>query len=142
MIRTSLRNEPDSTSGRITKILNTKGFTNRNNKNFHISTVESIIRYNNIPYKFFKETTNTVKKEDDIENDPILEKNNLEKDIFMEELIELVNKHEDMKLFRKEYMMLLQRKKLDQNITKPITKFIINTTSMDDVLNYVLENCL
>jgi len=60
VIRLLVKNEPDITSGKISRLLNNKGFTNRNNKKFHISTIESIIKHNNIPYKYFKNNESTV----------------------------------------------------------------------------------
>jgi len=54
MIRLTLKNEPDINSSKIVRVLNQKGFTNRKDKKFHTTTVESIIKYNNIPYIHFK----------------------------------------------------------------------------------------
>ena len=56
MIRIIVKNDPDITVNKIIKKLHEKNFTNRKQKKFHVSTVESIMLYNNIPYKHFKET--------------------------------------------------------------------------------------
>jgi site-specific DNA recombinase len=56
MIRIIVKNDPDITVNKIIKKLHEKDFTNRKQKKFHVSTIESIMLYNNIPYKHFKET--------------------------------------------------------------------------------------
>lgn len=60
--------EPTITSGKIARQLNNKGFTNRNNKKFHVTTIESIIRHNNIPYKHFKQDKEKNIKEQTVTN--------------------------------------------------------------------------
>lgn len=50
-IREIVKNNPNINVHRLTKTINLKGFTNRKNKPFHYSTIESIIQNNDIPVK-------------------------------------------------------------------------------------------
>src|SRR5258708_30066357 len=51
MIKEIVKNEPNININKLTKILNLKGYTNRNNNPFHPSTVFAIVQNNNIPVK-------------------------------------------------------------------------------------------
>jgi DNA invertase Pin-like site-specific DNA recombinase len=53
-IKEIVKNNPNINVHKLTKTINLKGFTNRKNKPFHYSTIESIIQNNDIPVKMNK----------------------------------------------------------------------------------------
>lgn len=60
MIKLIVKNNPDISINRITSTLNKKGFTNRNKKSFHATTILSIVQNNDIPVKFVKHKVDTI----------------------------------------------------------------------------------
>ncbi len=59
-IRNLVTADPYITAGRIIRSLHGRGYRNRKGEKFHMSTILSILKNNNIPYKYFKED---IKKE-------------------------------------------------------------------------------
>lgn len=95
MIRIIVKNDPDITVGKIVRILHEKGFTNRKQKKFHISTVESIMKYNNVPYKHFKNDT-TIENNKEIQSILEKEKNIVYQQPQQQKLLNLIT-DEDLK---------------------------------------------
>ena len=54
MIRSLVKNNPNISINKITSTLNKKGFTNRNQKSFHSTTILSIVQNFDIPVKLHK----------------------------------------------------------------------------------------